>query len=452
MNEVNSLNLTSEDILTLSDLKKDVKKNISILKNPFPIEIFPQAIQDFILDAEATLNFDRNFFSASILSATSLSIGNTFRIKIKNGWTEKCNLYLAIIGRPGDGKSHVMKEAYSPIKDRQNTYMEQYKNEMAEHLKNPETTMKPIEKRLFLKDFTLEALTKTHSYNPKGIGIFADELMGWFNNMSRYNSGSDTEAYLEFWNGHDIISDRVKGSTLVKDSFVTVFGGIQPQKLKSIINASLEGNGFVYRILWVKPSFESYLPENDQELNLEHKRNYKTILDHILNYRENIDIWEISLSKEAKLKRREWWNNFGEKYHNEEEYIRGTSIKIRSYFNRFLVIFSVLDCANIELIDDVIKNKEKIVASIQTVEKAIILSEYFMKNAMDIRTILVNPFQRNSKRVRDWYKSLPDQFKTQDAHQSGKENNLSESSIEKYLKREDVFEKVKHGFYKKKIK
>ena len=84
-------------------------------------------------------------------------------------------------------------------------------------------------------------------------------------------------------------------------------------------------------------------------------------------------------------------------------------------------------------------------ASIQTVEKAIILSEYFMKNAMDIRTILVNPFQRNSKRVRDWYKSLPDQFKTQDAHQSGKENNLSESSIEKYLKREDVFEKVKQN-------
>jgi len=444
MNKDNDISNT----ISIDDLKADLNHHI----NSFPIEVYPRIIQDFIIDAEKTLNFNRDFFAASILSAISLAIGNSYRVNIKETWTTKCNLFIAIVGDSGDGKSHPLKEAFQPIDDKENEYYENYKEERARYLDNPQGLKEPIGKRLLLRDFTLEALTRVHSQNPKGIGILADELLGWLKNLGRFNSGSDMESYLEIWNGRKITSDRVGNVSIIKDAFVNIIGGIQRDKLYEILKKDFEANGFVYRILWVDPGPQNFIPENDSELNPIHKKNYQVIINKLLEQRENDVNYTIQLTPEAKHERRKWWNEFGERNFYEESYIKGTSTKIKEYFNRFLVIFTALDCAVSEVSSHSELQKSNLFVNTKSVNKAKTLAEYFFKNAIDVRNYKSDPLEKMGKAKKAWYLSLPtSKLKTAEIKAAGTSFDIATRTVEKWINNEEHFLKIGHGIYKRKL-
>jgi len=448
MSKDNNFQNDLSNTISLDQLKNDQKKHT----NAFPIEVYPKIIQDFILNAEDTLNFNRDFFAASIFSAVSLAIGNSFRVKIQETWVSKCNIFIAIVGNSGDGKSHTLKEAYAPIDKKENDFYETYQSELNDYLLSPDGKKEPIGKRLILRDFTLEALTKIHSQNPKGVSIVADELLGWLKNLGRFNSGSDMESYLEIWNGRKITSDRVGKMSMIKDVFVNIIGGIQRDKLHEILKKDYDANGFVYRILWVDPGTLSFVPENDRELDMKHKNNYEIIINDLLAYRENPVNQIISLSQEAKVLRRNWWNEFGEKYHYEESYVNGTAIKIKEYFNRFLVLFTVLECVAFELEHKASKDKENLIVSTEAVNKSIVLAEYFFKNALAVRAYKSNPLEKMGKKKKAWYLSLPTgRIKTSQIIDLGLAKDFSKRTIEKWIGEEEHFQKIGHGTYSRKL-
>src|SRR5688572_2659592 len=88
--------------------------------NHFPVEVFPNLIQGIIRSTNECLLFPMDFIGASILSALSISIGNTYRIEIKKGWTENCVLYTVLIGPPGSMKSPPLDFALKPLLDANN--------------------------------------------------------------------------------------------------------------------------------------------------------------------------------------------------------------------------------------------------------------------------------------------------------------------------------------------
>jgi hypothetical protein len=440
----------SKDNISIDDLKKDIKLNEYISANTFPLEIFPEIIIAYIKEAKHVLNYNPEYFSGSILSAFSLAIGNKFKLRIKEGWVSKCNLYLAIVGRAGDGKSHPIKRAFDPITEKESKNIKQYREAFEEYKSNNFIGTTPVAKRFLLKDFTLEALIKIHSDNPVGIGIYSDELMGWLKSMNKYSQGSDLESFLEMWNGHNIIKDRAGGgTTLVESSFVSVIGGIQPSKIKSILNENLEGNGFAYRILWIYPENEKFIPENDLEIDPIHYNNYHLLLNHILDYREGAEDYTLTFTSKAKDAKTIWRNSFLERYHYSEEYIRGTSMKIEAYFYRFLIIIAVVECAYSEMKGSYVKIKSELFVDENTVSKAILLAEYFMENAMSLRSRIIDPFKGLSQGVRNWYKKLPFSFKTDEAITIGDSVGISKSTVEKNLRKSNLFINISHGCYSK---
>ncbi len=124
----NDFHLESTNIL--KGLKEDFK--LISGKNIFPTDIFPSILQKLILELESTLNFSPDYTSASILYAVSVSIGNKIQLKVKNSWFEKSNLYMVLVGRTGDVKSHSVSFCLNPLMkiDKENfeKYLEKKKN------------------------------------------------------------------------------------------------------------------------------------------------------------------------------------------------------------------------------------------------------------------------------------------------------------------------------------
>ena len=116
--EANKINPKFEDLQnpeTLLSHVEELTTDLAIKRNHFPVEVFPNAIQEIIATTNESLSFPTDFIGASLLYAVSVSIGNTHSVEIKKGWQESAVLYLSIVGRPGTNKSHPVSFALQPI-------------------------------------------------------------------------------------------------------------------------------------------------------------------------------------------------------------------------------------------------------------------------------------------------------------------------------------------------
>lgn len=68
---------------------------------------------------------------------------------------------------------------------------------------------KPIYKRIIVSNITPEALIFTHNNNKRGLGMYYDELAGWFKSFNRYNTGDEEQFWLSAWSGKSISKIRV---------------------------------------------------------------------------------------------------------------------------------------------------------------------------------------------------------------------------------------------------
>jgi hypothetical protein len=86
---------------------------------------------------------------------------------------------------------------------------------------------------------------------------FRDELSGWFGAMNQYKSGggADRAFWLEAYNGKDYTVDRAKaglnGSVNVPRLYISIVGGIQPDKLvKVLLKDADDGMAARFMFLW----------------------------------------------------------------------------------------------------------------------------------------------------------------------------------------------------------
>ena len=81
----------------------------------FPIEIFPESIQNYLLECKVTLNNSIDYMGCSLLWLISVSIGNSMKIEVIPGWTENSTIWMSIVGKPGWGKTPSIKRIISPL-------------------------------------------------------------------------------------------------------------------------------------------------------------------------------------------------------------------------------------------------------------------------------------------------------------------------------------------------
>ena len=340
-------------------------KVIPETKIVFPIDIFPKDLQNYMIECNQKLSSSIDFMGCSMLWLLSLIIGNSIKVKVKNGWLESCNVWISLVGDAGIGKTPSVSKIIFPLEKLNNQeirrFMVQYEKYQAyENLDKKEKSLneeikKPRKTQMIVNDVTIEACVELHEENKNGIGIFKDELAGWFKDMNKYRQGSDLEFWLSSWSNKGIaVNRKTAKSSFVESPILPVLGGIQPNILVQFFTEENKDNGFIDRMLTTYPDLvvEKY---NECEISQELIDWYNNVIVGFYNHIKNdvvvinnegeIDSRILTFGHEAK---KEWIRIFNEitEHQNaddENEYLKSMYPKQKSYIPRFALMINILN-------------------------------------------------------------------------------------------------------------
>lgn len=447
--------LTPETILNhVQEQKQDLNKE----QNPFPVDVFPLLVQKIIKATNESLNYPIDFAGAAMMYAVSVAIGNTHKVRIMQGYEQNAVLYLAIVGKAGTNKTHPIVWALKPINQKDKIKFEEYlelfrKYEEFNRLPPKEKKQqdkkefpkKPKWEQLLVSDFTPESLTEIMNFNKRGIGVYADELAAWFNNFNRYNKGSEEQFWLSVWSGTTIrINRKTTDPILIGNPFVSVIGTVQPAILEQLALNRTE-NGFIDRLLFVLPDKLQKEYWSEKELDPVIEKEWFTILDNLLNLKAGNNPEVLEFSPEARAEMFEFNRKLTDLCNQtENDSIRGIYAKIEQYALRFSLLLEMLRFACSE------SDKREI--SLQSVQGAVKLVEYFQNSAINVYKLLNerNAFDKLPADKQKLYDALPDVFSTGDGVQiSLKLEVLKARAFKEWIKDKNLFKYLERGKYEK---
>jgi hypothetical protein len=380
----------------------EIKDKPIIEKNDliFPIDIFPLPMQSYIIECNKTLNSSVDYMGCSMLWLASVIIGNSVEIEVKKGWTEISTLWIALVGKAGIGKTPSISNIINPLLSLNNKEIKNYikqkekfdayekldkkEKEYKEEIKEPKKT------QFIANDITIEALVDLHQESKNSVGVFKDELAGWFKDMNKYRAGSDLEFWLSSWSGKAVnLNRKTAKSSFVDKPCVPVLGGIQPNIFNSFYTEENKDNGFVDRMLLSYPDLyiDKYSDKDIDQNLLEWFNNsiinfFNTIKYKVIDYDKNGDIISNTAYFDNEAKK-EWIRIFNEitEIQNsdaENEYMKSMLPKQKTYIPRFSLLLNALN----NLYDN---NGNILLITKESMLKAEKLSKYFIAMAKKIK-------------------------------------------------------------------
>lgn len=454
---VNDIQAETEQLLKQANKMQERKIN------RFPVEVFPSPIQQVITATNENLNYPIDFIGASLLYAVSVAVGNTHSVEVKKGFQQSAVLYLAIVGRAGTTKSHPLSFALQPIVERDKKTYRQYEEQRQEYEKTANLSkkereqqvidepIKPTWQKFLLSDFTPEALAEVHKFNKRGIGVYVDELAGWFKNFNRYSKGSEMEFWLSQWSGKPINIDRKTGEPVfIPLPFISVAGTIQKGILNELAKESRTQNGFIDRILFVIPDNVQKEYWSETDLPSVVSENWENIISNLLRLSVisddtlNPSPTVLRFTPEAKKVLFEWQRvNTDQSNGAESEALSGIFSKMDMYVLRLALILEMMRYACNE------STKEAV--SIEAVQGAVKLVEYFKSSAVKVNSILSNasPLDKYPADKQALYNALPDTFTTERGIQIAEGLGVPERTFKYFLNEKELFTRITRGEYQK---
>lgn len=410
-------------------------------QNCFPIESFPQEIQSLIKNAEETVGFNPDFFSAGILSICATAIGTS--VSLFNGsYSSQPILWLAIIGRSGMGKTPPLKFSKKPIEEKDKKSYEEFKKLEETYELEEKKGRKPNFVKSILSDFTIEKLAETLDFNSKGVLIFKDELIGWINSFDQYKKGGDQQKYIEFWNGDTLTVDRVsKPPIRVEKTNVNILGGLQPKRMRELALNGRDEDGFLTRMLLVYPTYIKPNLFTGKNIEQQHVENYSRLINNLF------DVSEMTLRiNENQIKIFQKWQHKAVKESFDDDVETCIQAKLESYVWRLTLV--------IEMIFQATENKFRETISDSSLLKAIQLVEYFRVNALKVfdKITSTNPLDDLPTNQIDLINELPLEFKRIDVLLLFEKYGIKGGSIARFLNKKQLFKRLdSKGNYKKLI-
>jgi hypothetical protein len=414
-------------IKPVQELKEKIEVNKADLV--FPIEVFPQEIQAYMILCQKTLDSSIDYMGCSFLWVLSIITGNAIKCQVKTGWVEHSTVWFSVVGKAGIGKTPSIANIIDPLQKvnsrEQKKYIkhnEKYQEYMALDKKdrvNTEEIKKPRKTQFIANDITLEALVDLHEENKNAIGLFKDELAGWFKDMNKYRAGSDLEFWLSTWSGKSVFLNRKTAkSSFVESPLISVLGGIQPGVLDSFYTEENKDNGFIDRMLLCFPDLlvEEY---NENELNpgiLTWYSDYVIafydgIKSKVLKFNNDDEIDPI-IAKFSTDAKKEWKRIFnditGQQNSDEEnEYMKSMLPKQKSYIPRFALLINTLNWYNSNGYSDLdIISKESILAAEKLSKYFIAMSKKIKINSAEVNDIKKYIRNNDSKTSYEKFKEL----------------------------------------------
>ena len=432
----------SRDIARLTKNKQwEVGQKHDKQKSSFP-DVLPPSLRLFIEEADATLGIPKDYLSASILFAASTAIGKTYLLEIKKGSIHAGNIYLILKGNPNSNKSAALELALQPIQAKDEQTYKEFQLEMASY-NEKEDGQKPVWPKILVSDITPEALASKHMDNPRGLGIYRDEISGWFKSFNRYSNGAEQEFFLQIWSGKPLDIIRKMGPPIyIPRPFISVAGTIQPSIIEEVTKDNRATNGFFDRLLFTWPDgLEKPLwqdKEMPESLLSQYAQGINRLLD--LPFDEERKSNYMRPERHAKALFFEFFNDRNKPLcdNADNELLQGLHGKFDLHTLRLALLLQALWYA----FED--KSLDKL--QLATVERAIELAEYFRAQSLKVFDRLHNasPIEKLTADRRRLYEALPGEFQTKDGVKIAENLGMSERSFKRFLN-ESVFERYARG-------
>lgn len=414
-------------IKPVQELKEKIEVNKADLV--FPIEVFPQEIQAYMILCQKTLDSSIDYMGCSFLWVLSIITGNAIKCQVKTGWIEHSTVWFSVVGKAGIGKTPSIANIIDPLQKvnsrEQKKYIkhnDKYQEYMALDKKdrvNTEEIKKPRKTQFIANDITLEALVDLHEENKNAIGLFKDELAGWFKDMNKYRAGSDLEFWLSTWSGKSVFLNRKTAkSSFVESPLISVLGGIQPGVLDSFYTEENKDNGFIDRMLLCFPDLlvEEY---NENELNPGILTWYS---DYVISFYDTVKVKVLKFNNDDEIEpiiakfstdaKKEWKRIFnditGQQNSDEEnEYMKSMLPKQKSYIPRFALLINTLNWYNSNGYSDLdVISKESILAAEKLSKYFIAMSKKIKINSAEVNDIKKYIRNNDSKTSYEKFKEL----------------------------------------------
>jgi len=355
----------------------------------FPLSVFPAVVTDYISACQESLNLVPDFMGLGVISAVATLIGNSYQIQIKPGWKERPLFWFALVGHSGIRKTPSLSTVLRPLSSIDSKYYSQYcdalrafqrEDKLAEH--------KPVAKQLVVNDTTIEALVNILKDNPSGVLYHKDELMGWINDLTRYNKGSAEQQWLSIYSDQSIRINRKKDDQhlLIKHPFVNVIGGIQPDVLPGLYKEDRGANGFTSRIAFSFPD-DTTRRVSTLEMNTRLSEEYDNFIERF-QFIERLPIKEgvqpsivLPFTSKAQQRFYEWDEDFVNHRLNMpgiSPSIKGVVSKLEALMPRLALVFAFIDRLAVPII-------EPTAVDLIATEKAIQLTEYFYAHYLKVQ-------------------------------------------------------------------
>jgi hypothetical protein len=224
----------------------------------FPLEIMPQAVQQFINEQSRVIGCDPSALAMALLAGFSGAVDHRFKLRMmRNGcWSVSPRLWVLLVGDPSRKKTPIINTALSELEEHQDrrqrrfhARMKEYQSALAAHdkkSKEPPPTAPEKPARFVVVDTTVEKAGEILARSPQGVIVKHDELAGWIAGMERYASkgsaGSDRAFWLKAYDGGPYLVDRItRGELYIENLSVSVVGGVQPEKLAEMHGLTSDG-------------------------------------------------------------------------------------------------------------------------------------------------------------------------------------------------------------------
>ena len=320
--------------------------------NQFTYSLLPEALRDWVQDIAERMQCPADFVAVGAVVGLASLIGAKVVMQPKQfdtAWQVTPNLWGMVIAPPGGKKSPAIGEALKHIdrleaKEReahaakladwesqsqaielkQSAKVKEAKAKaskldvakLAELLKPENQESEPVQRRSIVNDATVEALTELLMTNPYGLLAYSDELSGLLEAMTKHGQEGARAFYLAAWNGNQSHTvDRVgRGlGRCIQQACVSMLGGIQPGKLKAIVQEATGGgagsDGLLQRFqLAVWPDAAREYAHIDSPANKVAKEQARAVFDRLHALPEpitgNPPAWRFS--EAAQLVYRAW--------------------------------------------------------------------------------------------------------------------------------------------------
>lgn len=412
-----------------------------LTEKDFPLDAFPTAVQSVILDWKREENFKVEYTAAAMLSATSVALGNTCRIRVRGQWQCNAALYIILVGRPGLGKTPPLSLTFAPIRKRDKDNLISFKTAMEAYRqsKGQENGEKePVLVKTVISDFTPEAMMARHNDNPRGIVILVDEIMGMFNTANRYNNSQLIEQLLTAWSGEALDVTRMSNPIPIhiEQPCINIIGTTQTRRVNELLKKGYEENGLLDRIMFVLPSSQKICRWTDEDGAVNRSSTatsqWHIIIERLLSLDYDTDTHTglpipqlINFDSEARACFYDWWNSRIEKANAKENDadVESRMMKDNTKVARLALIMQALRYAcgeaSLQCVD------------MHAVKSAIRVNDYFENAYRRLRAIVAS--EQCDEPSKEMLSLLAGTFTTSEALAAGARMRISERTVYNYI-------------------